>query len=102
MPTKTRAPATAVAANGMRQPQPSTRKAPIIGAIIGAAVNTMTMTDKRRADCAPLDTSRTIARASTMPEAAPMPCTKRAASRIATLSLSDVTAPAAVNNPMPA
>ena len=66
----------------------------MLGAITGAAVKIIVMSDIRRAASLPLAMSRTIARVNTMAEAAPKPCRKRAASSRPMLSAADaMTAP---------
>ncbi len=91
----------AVARNGARQPHSGTSIEPNIGAIIGAAVKIITMTDISLADSTPLETSLTMALASTMPADEPMPWMKRAISSTSVFVAKVVTKPAIVNRPMP-
>ena len=91
----------AMAMNGMRQPQCVVRNAPILGAMTGAAVKIMVISDIRRAASRPLDTSRTMERDSTIAAAAPSPWTKRAASMTAMEFAAAATKAAMVKMSMP-
>src|SRR5690606_8033479 len=101
MPKSSTAPNSAIAINGTRQPSVVTSSEPTIGASIGAAVKIITITVSRRAASTPLAMSRTIARVTTTPTDAAMPCTNRAVSISSMLVESALANPATVKMATP-
>jgi hypothetical protein len=91
----------AIAMNGMRQPQCVVRNAPMLGAITGAAVKIMVISDMSRAASLPVATSRTMERDSTMADAPPQPWTKRDTSMTSMLVAAAAANAAAAKMPMP-
>jgi hypothetical protein len=87
--------------NGARHPNCETSSAPILGAMTGATVKIIVISDISLAAALPLEISRTMARDSTIAGAAPMPCTKRPASMVSMeFAVADAIAPIA-NKPRP-
>ena len=97
-----RTPAAAIKMNGARQSKAWISSAPADGAITGAAVNNMVISDINLAASLPLEMSRMMARDSTIAEAAAKPCTKRAARMTSMLFARATTSPLSVNSNMPA
>ena len=95
-------PATAIAVKVARQSKRSINRAPRLGAMTGAAVNSIVISDIRRTASAPDAMSRTIARDSTTADAAPKPCTNRAASMTSMDCAKDATVAAMANSETPA
>ena len=90
-----------MAMNGARQSHCATSNAPAVGASTGTAVKIIVMSDMSRAASLPDATSRTMARASTMEEAAPAPWINRAASMTLMSVLAAATVPAMANTLSP-
>ncbi len=91
-----------MATNGPRQPHCATSSAPNVGAMTGAAVKIIVISDISFAASLPDAMSRTTALESTTAEAAPIPCTKRATSSSSILLAIVVAIAATANSVMPA